>query len=353
MSNRERSAPGPRRPSVAGLLAAQLGYQLRVLVRSPLGSFATLVVPLMVLLAVNLLYKGTHLPSRGNIAYTQFFTPAMIAFAVINACYTNVISQTTLARDEGILKRLRSTPLPSWIYMTGRLGSASLVALISAVVVAAVGRYLYGFDVIWASVPAALVTLAAGMFCFCAIGLAMTVLIPRADSAFPVAWGTILPLCFISDVFLPIEGAPRWLREIASFFPVRGFADALETAFNPVQGSHALQAGHLELLAAWGIVAGTFAVVAFRWEPSSRHERQAGTPAKAVFAIERARTLFLERDGAPQASKQHIRHQAQGSVAGKQSPPRNIRDQSLGDPLAGAERIEGPAPSEDASIPLD
>jgi ABC-2 type transport system permease protein len=352
VSRPEQLSAEPRRPSAASLLGAQLGYQLRVLVRSPLGSFATLVVPLMVLLAVNLLYKGTRLPSRGNIVYTQFFTPAMIAFAVINACYTNVISQTTLARDEGILKRLRSTPLPSWIYMTGRLGAASLVALVSAVIVVAVGRYVYDFDVIWASVPAVLVTLAAGMFCFCAIGLAMTVLIPHADSAFPVAWGTILPLCFVSDVFLPIEGAPHWLREIASFFPVRGFADALETAFDPVNGSHALQAGHLELLAAWGIVAGAFAVVAFRWEPASRRETRVGAPARAVFAVERARALFLKRGDVLDTSEQRARRPARQAAVGQPPPPRRLRE-SLADPLAGAERIEGPAPSEDASVPAD
>ena len=176
----ERTRPPARRPSVLRLLGAQVGYQLRVLIRSPIGSFATLVIPLMVLLAVNLLYEGTHLGSRGGIAYAQFFTPAMVAFAVVNACYMSVISSTTLARDEGILKRIRSTPLPPWVYMAGRLGSAGLVALVSAIVVVAVGAGVYDFEIVWSAVPAVLVTLAAAMFCFCALGLAVTVLVPAA-----------------------------------------------------------------------------------------------------------------------------------------------------------------------------
>src|ERR1035441_5627139 len=89
-----------RRPSALRLLCAQTGYQLKLLVRSPIASFATLVIPLMVLLAVNLLFEGTRLTSRGGIRYAQFFTPAMVAFAVVNACYMSVISSTTLARDE-------------------------------------------------------------------------------------------------------------------------------------------------------------------------------------------------------------------------------------------------------------
>jgi ABC-2 type transport system permease protein len=361
MAASEQPARAARRPSSARLLSVQIGYQLRVLVRSPLGSFATLVVPLTVLLAVNLLYKGTRLQSRGDIPYTQFFTPAMIAFAVVNACYMSVISQITLARDEGILKRIRSTPLPSWIYMAGRLGAASLVAIISAIVVVAVGAYVYDFEVIWSAVPAVLVTLALGMFCFCALALAVSVLIPRADSALPVAWGTILPLCFISDVFVPIEGAPHWLGEVASFFPLRGFADALETAFNPVKGSHALQIGHLEQLAVWGVAASAFALIAFRWEPSGAHDARGGRPPRAVFAVDRARALFVERRSGVRAPKPEgrssyrPRDRAAGSqtTGSKRRAPMPAGTRERDDPLPDIERIEGPAPAEDARVPPD
>jgi ABC-2 type transport system permease protein len=345
----EQRGAEPRRPSAARLVAAQVGYQLRVLVRSPLASFATLIVPLIVLLAVNLLYEGTRLKSRGNIPYAQFFTPAMIAFAVVNACYMSVISQVTLARDEGILKRIRSTPLPPWIYMAGRLGSAGLVAILSAVVVVAIGAYVYDFEVVWSAVPAVLLTLALGMFCFCAVALAVTVLIPRADSALPVAWGTILPLCFISDIFVPIEGAPHWLRAVASFFPLRGFADDLETAFNPVTGSHSLQAGHLELLALWGVTAAGFALLAFRWEPSSGGGSREGISTRTAFAVDRARDLFVARGAAtrPLRKARPLRPRAfpastdRAAVrAPRRSPPE-------------IERIEGPAPTEDASVPAE
>jgi len=281
-----------RRPTMLRLLAAQVLYQVRVLVRSPIGSFATLVIPLMVLLAVNLLYRGTHLASRGGIAYAQFFTPAMVAFAVVNACYMSVISATSLARDEGILKRLRGTPLPPWIYMTGRLVSAGLVALVSAVVVVAVGAGVYDFEVIWSAVPAALLVLAVGMFCFSALGLAVTVLVPRADSALPIAWGTILPLCFISDVFMPIDSAPHWLRETASFFPLRPFADDLESLFNPAQGASALNWQHLEVLVIWGVVAAAFALFTFRWEPGSPGSRRRASQLRAAFAVNRVRGMF-------------------------------------------------------------
>jgi len=71
--------------------------------------------------------------------------------------------------------------------MAGRLGSVGLVALVSAIGVVAVGAGVYGFEIVWSAVPAVLLTLAAGMFCFCAVGLAVTVLVPAADPDEPVA----------------------------------------------------------------------------------------------------------------------------------------------------------------------
>jgi len=331
-----------RRPSALRLLTAQVLYQLKVLARSPIGAFATLVIPLMVLLAVNLLFTGTRLGTRGGIRYTQFFTPAMVAFAVVSACYMSVISSTTLARDEGILKRVRSTPLQPWVYMTGRIVCAGLVALVSAVVVVAVGAGVYDFDVIWSAIPTVVLELLVAMFCFCSLGFAVTVLVPTADAALPIAWGTILPLCFISDVFQPIDTAPHWLRALASFFPLRPFADDLESAFNPVTGSTALHPAHLAVLAAWGVAAAVFAMLAFRWEPGSKHGWGSRPRGSTAFATQRLQRL-LEARG---AARRQIEQQA--SVTRTRMPHRSRGDEFE---LAPTERIEGPAPAEDSSVP--
>jgi len=336
-----------RRRSASRLLAAQVGYQLRLLVRSPIASFATLVIPLMVLLAVNLLYTGTRLRARGDIPFAQFFTPAMVAFAVVNACYMAVISSTTLARDEGILKRIRSTPLPPWLYMAGRIGSAALVAIVAAIVVVAVGSAVYGFQVVWSGLPAAILTLAVAIFCFCALGLAVTVLVPAADSALPIAWGTILPLCFISDVFQPIDNAPRWLRAIASFFPLRPFADDLERIFNPVAGSTTPSWPHLGILAAWGIVAAAFALLTFRWEPGRKSHGESPSRHPRTFAPQRLRELLEAR-----GDRVATRRPKKLGLGARSAAPRPVGARTLVKPSI-AERIVGPAPAEDSSVPPD
>src|SRR5437588_796731 len=49
------------------------------------------------------------------------------------------------------------------------------------------------------------VALAVGAATFCAIGLAVTSLVPNVDAAPAVVNATIFPLLFISDVFIPIQ----------------------------------------------------------------------------------------------------------------------------------------------------
>ncbi len=345
MARADRSAH--RHAPTSRLLAGQVTYQLRLLVRSPIGAFATLVIPLMVLVAVNLLYTGTRLSTRGNVAFAQFFTPAMVAFAVVNACYMHVITSTTLAREEGILKRIRCTPLPPAVYMAGRLLSAGLVAFASAIVVVAVSVWLYDFTIVWAAVPAALLSLALALFCFSALGLAVTVLVPAADSALPIAWGTILPLCFVSDVFQPIDNAPAWLRVTASAFPLRPFADDLESAFNPVTGNASVHWGHLAVLAGWGLAATAFALLTFRWEPGGRGRERAGRRS-ATFALGRMHAIFETRG--------ESRRPAAGDERGKAASARTAAARprartTSARPTLAEEVIEGPAPCEDSSVP--
>jgi ABC-2 type transport system permease protein len=249
------------------LLASQIGYQLRVLVRTPLGSFFVFVVPLMLLLAINLLNSSLRLPSRGGIRFAEFFTPATAAFAVINACFINIAVSATHARDAGILKRLRTTPLPPWIYLTARIASAAVVSVLSVAAVFTLGIALFDVDVPWMSLPGTAVVVTAGILCFCALGFAVTILIPDADAAVAVAYGIVLPLSFISDVFLPVDAAPGWLRTAAAVFPVEHLARALENLWQPAASASPMQWGHLAVLLAWAAGAFLVALRWFRWQP--------------------------------------------------------------------------------------
>ena len=115
---------------------------------------------------------------------------------------------------------------------------------------------------------AAAVSVAVGALVFCALGLAMTIVIPNADAAPAIVNGVFLPIVFISGTFFPVPSTSV-LAQIAEVFPVRHFIDAMFTAFDPArQSSSGFNGTDLLVMAAWGVAAVVIAARRFRWEPT-------------------------------------------------------------------------------------
>jgi ABC-type multidrug transport system permease subunit len=245
----------------------QVHYQNLLLLRSPSGPFFTFVIPLMLLVTLDLVYGDQLIPTRGGTPFPQFYLPSMMAFALVNACYINLINGTSLARDSGMLKRIRGTPLPGWAYLSGRVGSAATLGLASVVGVAVVGTTMFDADMVWATLPGTVLAVVTAACCFCALGLAVTPTVPSADAALPIAYGTFLPLSFISDIFFPSDSSPAWLRLTASVMPLRPLARSLEANLAPGATGWGFHWAELGVLVAWTAGA-ALALRWFRWEPS-------------------------------------------------------------------------------------
>ena len=240
-----------------GLALRQVRFENRAFWRNPAAAFFTFVFPLMFMVIFNVLI------GRGNPDASRFFTPAIIVFAVITATYTNLAMSVTMARDEGILKRMRGTPLPVSAYLAGRIGHAIAIGVLLVIIVAAFGAIFYGVEVPWRQLPELMLTLVLGAATFCVLGLALTAFVPNADAAPAVVNATILPLLFISNVFIPLDGAPAWIEALSSFFPVRHFADAMLDVY----AGNGLAWSDLGVMAAWALAGAVVALRFFSWEP--------------------------------------------------------------------------------------
>ncbi len=256
-------------PSAAALLVNQIRHQIVVFFRIPVAAFFTLVLPIVMLVLFNALFgDGDVETDEGIWPVRQFYTGALAAFAAVSATYTNLANMVPIRRDDGILKRWRGTPLPPWIYIGGLIGSAVVIALIGVVVMIGLGVVAYDLQVEVAKLPAAGVTFVVGVAAFAALGLALTTIIPNAESAPAVANATILPLAFISDVFVPLDDPPRWLEATANFFPLKPFVNAFQDTFNPLVEAPGFAWDRLGWIALWGVVGAIVAARRFRWEPA-------------------------------------------------------------------------------------
>ena len=259
------------------LVPDQVRYQLLLLARSPLGTFISLVIPLMLLVALDLVTPEMTLQSLGGIRVVQFLTPAMASFAVLNAGFVDVLVGTTLARDQGVLTRLESTPLPTWAYFAGRLVASALVAALAVAVVVAVGAVFLHAHLAASALPGFVAVTALGLVVAFSLGVAVSTVVHSTDAALPVAYGLLLPVAFISEVFFPAPAEAAWLRAVAAALPVAPFAHGMEAAF--AVPPHSLTVGQLGVLLAWAAGALVLALAAFRHQPGGPWRRRARAPS--------------------------------------------------------------------------
>jgi ABC-2 type transport system permease protein len=171
-----------------------------------------------------------------------------------------------IAREDGRLKRGRGTPLPAWVFIVGRIGNSIVVAVLMLALIAVLGRVLYSVPIPWDELPAILVTLVVGAASFACLGIALTAVIPSQDAAAPIVNALLLPLYFLSGVFIPDSELPQGVIDFANHFPVRDFFQAFFNAYLP-GGASGLDWGNLAVVAIWGVAGLLLAVRFFRWTP--------------------------------------------------------------------------------------
>ena len=255
--------------SAASMVVRQVRFANKAFWRNPPAAFFTFVFPLLFLVIFTTLFggSGTLQINGHDVTVATFYIAAIVVFSVITACYTNTAMTLTFARELGILKRIRGTPLPGWVYLTGRMLHSIAMAVLLVIICIAFGMAFYDVEVPAKTLPAMLLTLAVGAASFCALSMAVTTITPNADAAPAVVNATILPLLFVSDVFIPLQSPPEWVDLVGKIFPVRHFSDSMQYAFFPPAGSAGLKLQSLAVMAAWGLFGLLVAARRFRWEP--------------------------------------------------------------------------------------
>lgn len=248
------------------LLLHQLRYDQKAFWRNPAAVFFTVLFPVVLLLIFATVFSGKTIDVDGGIEITAYYVPAIITLAVISATMQSLAMSLVIAREDGRLKRGRGTPMPAWVFIAGRVGNSIVTALLMLILIAVLGRLLYGVDIPWGEAPAILVTLVIGAASFSCLGIALTAVIPSQDAAAPIVNALLLPLYFLSGIFIPDDELPDGVINFANHFPIRDFFQAFFNAYLP-GGSSGLDWGNLAVVAIWGVAGLLLSIRFFRWTP--------------------------------------------------------------------------------------
>ena len=248
------------------LLVHQLRLEQRAFWRNPETAFFTFALPVGLLLIFGFTSAHDRVPGRPDLQGLTLFVPGILAFGIIVAAYGTLAATIAMLRADGVLKRIRATPLAPGMYLAGQLASVLATSLIVAATTIVLGRVAFDIAPRSGSLPTLIGTLALGIVCFSALGLAVSALIPRADAAGAITNGTYLPLALVSGTFSSGLTLPSWLDHVVSAFPIKALTDGLRAGYDPA--SHGPSLGSVLVLAVWAMIGIAVAHRFFRWEPT-------------------------------------------------------------------------------------
>jgi ABC-2 type transport system permease protein len=233
----------------------QFRFERKLFWRNPSAAFFNFLLPLLLLVLI-----ATAFASEQD--ELEVLIPGVAGMGVLATTFTALAFNLTLLREEGVLKRIRGTPMPAGAYLAGFIGSATLNALLQVALVVAIGNLVYGVD--WPQDPLLLAAFTLlGVVCFAALGVAFSHVIPNEDAAPAYTNAVFLPLIFISGVFYSADELPEALKTIAEALPLKHLIDGLSEAI--VGGGGGVGTGAV-VVAAWAAAGLFLAVRFFRWE---------------------------------------------------------------------------------------
>jgi ABC-2 type transport system permease protein len=244
--------------------------EIKQFTRSREAVVFTMAFPVIMILIFASIFDDEIAP---GVNYTQYFITGMIATGLMTVGFQSLAIQIPIERDKGVLKRFRGTPMPKWVYFTGKVLMVAAIGVAEVALLLAVSIGFFDLEppasaqkwltFAWVSI----LGLSACTLC----GIAFSSVPRNARGATAVVTPVALVLQFISGVFFVFTDLPAWMQQVAAIFPLKWMCQGLRSVFLPDTFAAAEPAGGWELgkvaliLAAWCVVGLVLCVRTFRW----------------------------------------------------------------------------------------
>jgi ABC-2 type transport system permease protein len=236
--------------------------------RNPQSRYFTLLLPIVFLVIFAGIFKGTTIVEGQLIGITTFYVPGIMTLGIISASFVNLTQAVVTQRESGELKRLRGTPLPTSFIISSRAVVGVVVAIVMSALLLLIGRIAYNVPIPHSTMLGLVIAVVVGAASFACMAFAVSTRISTADAAAPATNLAVLPLYFISGVFVPERQIPRFLRDVATVFPIKHLAQAVREPIVHTTGT-GISASNLLVIALWGVAALLIAARTFQFSPRS------------------------------------------------------------------------------------
>jgi ABC-2 type transport system permease protein len=244
-------------PDGFSLAWRQYRLERRLFWRNPSAAFFNFLLPLLFLA-----FFGAIL--HGNQHDLNVIVPGIAGMAVMSTTFTALAYNMTFLREQGVLKRIRGTPMPSTSYLFGIAGNSVTNAALQIAIITVAGRVFFGTG--WPRDWGELILfVAVGVLCFASLGVAFSHAIPNFESTAAYVNAVFLPVIFVSGVFYDAAHAPGFIKGIAQALPLKHLIDGLSGAMVK-STSIGTNISALGVIAVWTVLGVALAVRGFSWE---------------------------------------------------------------------------------------
>jgi ABC-2 type transport system permease protein len=227
--------------------------------------FWNLLFPIFLLVIYSQIFGQNRVSDQD---YMTWVVPGVVVFNILT--FGLLSSGTTMVqmREKGVLRRLQATPIPAGQLVGSYLLVNVLIAMLQSMIILVFCALLFRTQLTVQSAALALPMMVLGILTFVAIGQVISGVAPTAGVA--VAVGQIINFSqmFITDMVMPMQFMPEWIKKIAPYLPSYAVVQLVRPPLMNGTLSPTLWS-NLAVTAAYTVVAGTLAAWLFRWAPKA------------------------------------------------------------------------------------
>lgn len=201
--------------------------ELKLQLREPVGVFFTLAFPLMLLFIFGSIYGNEPSDYLGGHGSIDISVPGYIGMIIGTIGMLSLPIALSNYREQGILRRLQATPLPSSIILWSQVAVNVIMTLLGASMLVIAGFVVYDLSVPQASLGLLLAVILSG-FSFLAVGFVLAGVLPTARSAQAVGMALFYPMLFLSGAAMPRQVMPEGVQKFSELLPLTHVVKLLE-----------------------------------------------------------------------------------------------------------------------------
>jgi ABC-2 type transport system permease protein len=201
--------------------------ELKLKLREPVGTFFTLIFPLLLLFLFGSIYGNEPTPFLGGQGSVDNSVPGYIAMIIGTTGMIGLPIALSIYREQGILRRFRTAPITPGLVLGSQVAVNLLFSLIGAVILVVAGFFVY--DLVLPEAPlATFLALVISGLSFLSVGFVLASLLPTATAAQAVGMALFFPMMFLSGAGMPQAMLPDKLVAFSQYLPLTHVVNLLQ-----------------------------------------------------------------------------------------------------------------------------